>query len=99
MAGDAAGAVSAFLHWPGGKHPPNFALNLSAFSWDQPGCADPTTFQPPAHGGLPGSRITVPSTVRTSTSVDPVCVSPVTVTVLPANFASGLLAPQNHGGP
>src|SRR5688572_5867415 len=97
--GPVFGAVSACLQWPGGQQSPNFALNLSALAWDQPGCFSPTAFQPPAQGGLPGARIAVPSTVRTSTSVAPTCVSPVIVTVVPTNFASGLFAPQNHGGP
>src|SRR3954470_720324 len=96
--GVAVGAGALSLHWPGGKQWPNLALSLSALSCDQPGCSFPTTFQPPAHGGLPGSRSVLPSTVRTSTSVEPVGLSPVIVTDLPAYGASGYASPKNHVG-
>ena len=92
-AADAAGLLSLSLHWPGGKQSPNFASKRSAFSCDQPGCALPTTFQPPAQGGLPGARRALPSTVSTSTSVTPGARSPTTVTDLPTYALSGCLSP------
>src|SRR3954470_13664675 len=97
--GVAVGGGVLSLHWPGGEQPPDFALSFAALSCDQPGCAFPTTFQPPAHGGLPGSRSVLPSTVRTSTSVEPAAVSPVIFTDLPAYALRGYASPKNHLGP
>ena len=62
---------------------------LSTFHWAQPGCFSPWTFQPPAHGGLPGSRSVLPSATRTSIVVDPSGWSPSIVTVLPTRPFSG----------
>ena len=69
--------ASGPLQCPGGQQPPfaaAFAANLafirSAFSWLQPGWLLPTTFQPPAHGGLPAARMAVPSTEVDVRSID-----------------------------
>src|SRR6187402_2602862 len=89
-----------FLSWPGAPSLPRpLPVALSTFHRAQPGCFGPTTFQPPAQGGLPGSRIAVPSIASTSTSVEPSSCSPSIFTVLPTVFASGLASPHHHFGP
>src|SRR3954462_9946917 len=75
---------------------PGFPSAIHGF---QPGWVGPTTHGPPGHGGLPAARIAFPSTVSTSSSVEPSWVDPATVTDLPANALSGFLSPQYQGGP